>query len=178
MITESRLINNSISDSEDMSYKARLINHIITELVQIHATALNAAKHAHAMATDKQNIPENKYDTLGLESGYLAQGQAQRAAECSAELDAFKHIIVKDFVAQDSITIGALVGIVDQHETPLWVFLAPSSGGTKFEFEGRKIMVISASSPLGKQLLGKELGDEYHIGQGSHSKHYFITDII
>lgn len=126
MITESRLINNRISDSEDMSYKAKLINHIISELEQIHATALNAAKHAHAMATDKQNISENKYDTLGLESGYLA----------------------------------------------------PSSGGTKFEFEGRKIMVISASSPLGKQLLGKELGDEYHIGQGSHSKHYCITDII
>ena len=174
MITESRLINNRISDSEDMSYKAKLINHIISELEQIHATALNAAKHAHAMATDKQNIPENKYDTLGLESGYLAQGQAKRAAE----LDAFKHIIVKDFVAQDIITVGDLVGIFDQHETSLWVFLAPSSGGTKFEFEGRKIMVISASSPLGKQLLGKELGDEYQIGQGSHSKHYCITDII
>lgn len=160
------------------SYKAKLIAHVISKLEHIHATALHAAKHAHQMATDKQNIAENKYDTLGLESGYLAQGQAQRAAECVAELDDIKHIAVKDFDAEDIITIGALVEIIDQNEVSLWVFLAPVSGGVKFEFEQRKIMVISAHSPLGKQLLGKEVYDECHIGQGIHSKHYRITDIV
>ena len=27
----------------------------------------------------EENIPENKYDTLGLEAAYLATGQARRA---------------------------------------------------------------------------------------------------
>ncbi|MDG1121743.1 MAG: GreA/GreB family elongation factor [Glaciecola sp.] len=161
-----------------MSYKAQLIKHVIANLEQVHTTAVNAAKHAHDMATDKQNIPENKYDTLGLESGYLAQGQANRAAEYLVELDAMKHIPVKDFIADDIIAIGALVGLCDQHDASMWVFLAPVSGGMTFEFEHRNIMVISARSPLGQQLLGKEVYDECHIGQGTHSKHYRITDIV
>jgi transcription elongation GreA/GreB family factor len=159
------------------SYKAKLIAHVISELEHIHATALHAAKHAHQMATDKQNIAENKYDTLGLESGYLAQGQAQRAAECVADLDIMKYIAVKDFDADDIITIGALVEIIDQNETSLWVFLAPVSGGIKFEFEQRNIMVISAHSPLGKHLLGKELSDEFSIGLGARGKQYRIMDM-
>ena len=87
-----------------------------------------------------------------------------------------KHIPVKDFIADDIIAIGALVGLCDQHDTSLWVFLAPVSGGMTFEY--RNIMIISARSPLGQQLLGKEVYDECHIGQGTHSKHYRITDIV
>ena len=77
----------------------------------------------------------------------------------------------------DIITIGALVEIIDQNETSLWVFLAPVSGGIKFEFKQRKIMVTSTHSPLGKQLLGKETGDELSIGLGARSTQYRITDM-
>jgi hypothetical protein len=49
-----------------MYYKRRLIDHLIIELEANYQTALTAARRAHSTATDKANIAENKYDTLGL----------------------------------------------------------------------------------------------------------------
>ena len=40
--------------------------------------------------THEENIAENKYDTLGLEAAYLAQGQAQRVNECYLSIQQFE----------------------------------------------------------------------------------------
>jgi hypothetical protein len=64
---------------KSMYYKRRLIDHLIIELEANYETALTVAKRAHSTATDQANIAENKYDTLGLEAAYLAEGQAKCA---------------------------------------------------------------------------------------------------
>ena len=93
--------------------KKHLINQLILELKANHNTAITAAKRAHNTATDKENIAENKYDTLGLEAAYLAEGQAKRALECGAELDVVEKLTIKEYKNNDAIGIGALVGIID-----------------------------------------------------------------
>jgi len=67
--------------------------------------------------------------------------------------------------------------LVDHSKKTLSLFLAPVSGGVKFVFEGQTIVVITQSSPLGKQLLGKYLDDEFEMGNGQHKKSYTITGI-
>jgi hypothetical protein len=160
-----------------MHYKERLIEHLIIELEAIYQTALCAAKRAHSTATDKANIAENKYDTLGLEAAYLAEGQAKRASECGADLKAIKYLTAIDCLASDAIVIGALVRLIDQNEQSLSLFLAPVSGGLKFIFEKRTIVVITQSSPLGKQLLGKYVDDEFEFGIGQYKKIYQISNV-
>jgi len=66
--------------------KQTLLSLIIARLESDHALALQAAKTAHAAATHEENIPDNKYATLGLEASYLAQGQANRAQDILAAL--------------------------------------------------------------------------------------------
>ena len=160
-----------------MNYKKRLISHLIIELKAIYQTALNAVKRAHSDATDKANIAENKYDTLGLEAAYLAQGLAKRASECSANLEAIQNLAAVDYSSSDAIVIGTLVKLIDQNEKPLLLFLAPVSGGLKFVFEERTITVITSSSPLGKQLLGKYVDDEFEMVIGKHKDVYLISEL-
>ena len=160
-----------------MQYKRKLIDHLIVELEATYETALNAAKMAHSSATIKANVAENKYDTLALEAAYLAEGQAKRASECHTDLDMIQNFIALDYTLNDAIIVGALVRLIDQHENSLWLFLAPVSGGLKFVFEQRTIVVITESSPLGEQLLGKFVDDEFEFGNGQHQKQYLISDI-
>jgi len=160
-----------------MHYKRKLIDHLILELEATYQTALTAAKRAHSTATDKANIAENKYDTLALEAAYLAEGQAKRASECNADLKSIQNLTAQDYSLSDAVVVGALVGLIDQHEKPLSLFLAPVSGGLKFAFEGRSIVVITPSSPLGKKLIGKFVDDEFEIGHAKHKKSYRINDI-
>ncbi|MFT5540869.1 MAG: hypothetical protein ACI97K_001306 [Glaciecola sp.] len=160
-----------------MHYKRKLIDHLILELEVIYQTALTAAKRAYSTSTDKANIAENKYDTLALEAAYLAEGQAKRASECRADLDAIRSLTALECSQSDAIVVGALVRLIDQHEKPLSLFLTPVSGGLKFVFEEQIILVITQSSPLGKELLGKFVNDEFEFGNGQHKKSYRISDI-
>lgn len=54
--------------------KKLLILQIIADLNAAIQTALAAADDARATATNKENVAENRYDTLGLEAAYLAHG--------------------------------------------------------------------------------------------------------
>lgn len=161
-----------------MQYKRKLIDHLIIELEATYETALTAAKRAHSTATDKANVAENKYDTLALEAAYLAEGQAKRASECHTDLYAIQNLKALDYTLNDAIVVGALVKLIDQHNKLLSLFLAPVSGGLKFVFEQRTIVVITQSSPLGKKLLGKFVDDEFAFGNGQHKKQYLISDIV
>lgn len=160
-----------------MNHKKRLIDHLVIELDAIYKTALTAAKRAHRTATDKENIAENKYDTLGLEAAYLAQGQAKRALECCAELEAIQKLSAVDYSSSDAIVVGTLVSLIDQDEQQQSLFLAPVAGGLKFIFEEKNIVVITQSSPLGKKLLGKYVDDEFELTAGQHKKIYRISEI-
>lgn len=160
-----------------MYYKRRLIDHLILALETNYQTALTAAKRAHSTATDKANIAENKYDTLALEAAYLAEGHANRASECRADLETVKNLSAQDYSQNDAIVVGASVVLIDQDDKSLSLFLAPVSGGIKFEFDKQTIVVITQSSPLGKSLLGKCVDDDFEIGNGKHKKRYIVSEI-
>jgi hypothetical protein len=175
-----------------MLYKQSVIEQLILALEATYKTALNEAKRAHLTATDKANVAENKYDTLGLEAAYLAEGQAKRALQCNADLEKVKKLSAqwlgtgsqsmqdqhnKEGSSNDRVVVGVSVSLIDQHGNILWLFLAPVAGGLKFVCEQHTIMVITPSSPLGKHLLGKYLDDEFEFGQGQHKKHYRVCSI-
>ena len=156
--------------------KKRLLNQLASELEALYQTALKAAKRAHNTATDKANIAENKYDTLGLEAAYLAEGQAKRASECQVELEVIQKLPAIDFLPNDAIAVGALVVLVDQFETQKYLFLAPVAGGHNFSYEGNSIVVITPSSPLGRALLGKYVDDEFELQVSHEQKSYLISE--
>ncbi|MCP4324487.1 MAG: transcription elongation factor [Psychromonas sp.] len=140
--------------------KQLLLETLLTELNRVHQVAVDAVKRAHATASDKANIPENKYDTLALEAGYLAQGQSKRVEQCAADIQAFEQL---NYLAYKKVQSGALVLLLDESDKEKWLFFGPAAGGLKVEFESKEIIVVTASSPLGKAINQAEVGQEVTV---------------
>jgi len=138
--------------------KTDLLRQIIAQLAHDLALLLAAAKSAHAAATHEENIPDNKYATLALEASYLAQGQANRASEIRRAIEAYKQMDSRS-PEDGKIRLGALITLEGEDGARKVVFIGPLEGGRKIALQGREVMVITPASPLGRELLGKIVGD-------------------
>lgn len=132
-----------------------------------------AAKKAHEAATHEENIPDNKYDTLSLEASYLAQGQANRAQELRLALHAYQSLSLQRFEEDQPIRLTALVTLEADDGEQRVIFLGPEEGGLKIPLASEEIMVITAGSPLGSELIGKYLGDSVPLGK----REYEVVEI-
>ncbi len=164
-------------EQPNLTAKKALRDYLLSYLEVRYQTALRSSEIARASAADKSNVAENKYDTLGTEASYLADGQAKRALACLDDVNAIKGMSVINFKLDDAIVIGAYIQLVDQDQQFLCLFLAPVSGGLKFHYNDTDIMIITPQSPLGHCLLGKFVDDEFYFGEGAHKKHFIIQSI-
>jgi transcription elongation GreA/GreB family factor len=138
---------------------------ILAELKSRYDLASAAALQAYETATHEENVAENKYDTLGLEASYLAEGQSRRVAEAEREIKSFERLSIREFNEDDSVQFAACVGLRELSSQALMeVFLSPVAGGVRIEFEGRQILLVTDQAPLGKALLGAYLEDEISLG--------------
>jgi transcription elongation GreA/GreB family factor len=142
--------------------KQMLLEAIVAQLVEELEVYFRAAQASHAEATHEQSKPESKYDTRGLEASYLARGQSKQAAEMQAAIKEFQNLPVRDFVKGDFIDVGALVELEQGKERTLY-FVGPRAGGTEVKYGERELLVITPSSPLGAQLMGKKQGDRLQL---------------
>ena len=139
--------------------KRLLLNEILKKLEEDYQLFFNAAKTAHDAATHQENIPDNKYDTLALESSYIAQGQANRAQEIKSSITQLRQLSIKTFLPEDPIRLSALVELEEEDGSQRMLFLAPAGGGLVVRCQNRDVRVITPESPLGRVLLGSHLSD-------------------
>lgn len=159
--------------------KLQILRLIVEQLTQDLAVQFNAAKAAHEASTHEENIPDNKYETLALEASYVAQGQANRAQEIRRALEAYKQLTLQNFEDSNAIGLTALVTLSDADDTTRTVFIGPLEGGLKVvdELSGTEIVVITPASPLGRDLIGKSVGDPVRIGIGRGRKEFEIVGV-
>lgn len=142
--------------------KTELLARIVAQLREELARLASAALASHADATDGESKAENKYDTRGLEASYLAHGQSRAAEEAAEAVTQFTALAPRDFGPGETIALGALVRLEDGNR----YFVGPRAGGTEVEFDGATVMVITPSSPLGRQLVGRRQGDTLALALG------------
>jgi len=125
------------------------------------SAAEQAAMQAYQSATDKENIAENKYDTLGLEASYLAHGQSKRVESCRQDLQNFRQLRARlDPVAMDSVKLGGLATLENQDGSLYHFLLLPMAGGTRLQVSGEEVLIVTHASPMGRSLIDREIGDE------------------
>lgn len=152
---------------------------IIKALIDIHDVAHQATQTAISAATDKQNIPEHKYDTLSLEAAYLAHGQAQRVQQCLQDIHTFKALPIKAFLEDEGINLGALVELYDEEgDYHKWFFVSPVAGGLSLDFNGLPVQMITLDSPLGRVLKDKLAGDECKLTIAGKLKCYEVVTLF
>ena len=126
--------------------------------------ATDAAIESAESATHEESRAEGKYDTRGLETSYLASGQARHAVELRESLAAVKNFSIPDFTQSSPIALGALVTLLSSQGREIF-FLAPGMGGIEISYDDNStITVISSRSPVGNELLGKSVGDRIQAG--------------
>lgn len=155
--------------------KDALLSEIIRHLEADHVLLLQAAKKAHEAATHEENIPDNKYATLGLEASYIAQGQANRAQDIQQALKTFRELKLLMFTESSPIRLTALVELEDEEGESRRVFLGPAAGGLRLAIDGEEVMVITPASPLGRELLGKQCGDVVTIESDANREYEIVS---
>lgn len=158
-------------------HKSDITSAIIKQLKQELSLAIIATENAHKAATDDQSVAETQYDTLAIEAGYLAHGQAQRVEEINQALKTFQHI-EKSLSNTNHIVIGALVQLESHISNNQYFFIASAAGGYRCEVSIENtqsaITVITPYSPMGKALMGKVCDDEIEFTVA----HTTTTDFI
>jgi len=159
--------------------KTLLLQLIREQLTHDLAVQFNAAKTAHEASTHEEIIPDNKYETLALEASYVAQGQANRAQEIKRALETYNQLTLQRFDDDSTIRLTALVTLAGDDAATRTVFIGPLEGGMKVvdHLTGGEIVLITPASPLGRDLIGKSVGDPVRIGVGPGCKEFVIVKV-
>lgn len=152
---------------------------IIEQLTHDLAVQFNAALAAHEASTHEENIPDNKYETLALEASYVAQGQANRAQEIRRALETYKQLTLRHYDDSSAIGLTALVTLTGEDDTSRTFFIGPLEGGMKLvdDRTGAEIVVITPASPLGRDLIGRGVGDVVRLTIGAGTKEFEIAEV-
>jgi transcription elongation GreA/GreB family factor len=162
---------------EMSSAKAALRDAIIAQLRADLALQIRAAQLARDEAISEESRAENKYDTHSQEAAYLAEGQARQAAEVEESISLYQSMPLSDLSNTDAIALGALVEVSSGTRTA-WYFVGPRGGGLELVTDGKSILVLTPQSPLGRQLLGRRVGDTVRPpGRGTAAQEQRIVSI-
>lgn len=143
--------------------KSALREAILHQLRAELARQTNAAVSARDEAISEESRAENKWDTHSQEAAYLAEGQARLATEIGASIELYGTLPLPEFKANDVIALGAVVevesggtgGKTRRHR----YFIGPRAGGLELRVGGHDLLVLTPQSPLGRQLIGRRVGE-------------------
>jgi transcription elongation GreA/GreB family factor len=138
--------------------KSALIRSIILQLEAELALQTEAALNSRDEATNEESRAEDKYDMRSQSAAYLAAGQAKLATEISEALVAWNALVPKAFSASDPVSTGALVTLESKGREVAYL-MGPHSGGREARDGKATATVVTASSPLGRQLVGRRVGE-------------------
>ncbi len=161
-----------------MTSKRTILQRVLDQLGQQLEHLTGASRAMHADASDEQNRAEDRYDTRGLETAYLASSQARQATEIEEALAAFQELKLRRFNTNTPIDLSALVELVSEtdHEPAVYL-VGPTGGGIVVEEKGTEILVITPESPLGAQLMGRKQGDTVKLETRGPAEAFRITDV-
>lgn len=145
--------------------KSKIVHEVLTLLETDLAHLLASAKAAHIAATHEESKAEDKYDTRGLEASYLAGAQSKRAAEIQAMIQDYRMIELLDFAPTATAAVTAIVEVECDGKRSSY-FLSRRGGGYSLTIDGKPVHVISVTSPLGEELVGRRVGEEFEVVLG------------
>jgi len=154
--------------------KSAVRDAIVAQLQSELDLQARAAHDSRDEATSVENKAEGKYDMRSQEAAYLAEGQARLAAEIAESISLYRALDLPDFSQGRPVALGALVTLETKGRRTIY-FLGPRNGGLEVSHDGVPYLVVSPSSPLGRQLLGRVAGDSVQLpGRGGVVTHRVV----
>lgn len=134
-----------------------------------------AANTARDEATNEESRAEDRFDMRSQSAAYLAAGQAKLAGELQAAIAAYRSMPLRAFEVEP-VAMGALVTLEAKGKRTLY-FFGPQHGGIEVKVGEVPVTVVTGASPLGRQLLGRRIGDSVNLPgrSGTAVPHQVIT---
>ena len=149
----------------------------IDQLTEELEAVTAATKSSIDTATNKEHQAKSKYDTFGLESSYLARGQAKRVEELIDALDRLQMLPLKELDDSSLIQLSALIRLKSKSSETRSLFFGPAGGGEAITVEGEEIVIVTSRSPLGQAVLGKSTGYTFSIKLGDTLETFTISSV-
>jgi transcription elongation GreA/GreB family factor len=129
--------------------------------------ATASQKAVQDAATHPENRSEHAKDMRATEVSYVARGLAARVAELQGAIAALANLSPGTFRPEDTIALTALVALADEDGQEALYFLVPAGGGEKLSIKGAIVRTLTPTSPLGGELIGRQVDDEVELPGGS-----------
>lgn len=126
--------------------------------------ALTASQQAsQAGAAHEETRAEDPKDMRSTEASYLARGLADRVGDLQTQLVALARFTPVALAPGAAIVPGALIDLEDEDGEETTHFLVPAGGGEKLRVENTTIHALSPTSPLGQELVGREVDEDFEL---------------
>src|SRR5690349_21397192 len=154
---------------------AQLREHLLGAARVARSARDAAAVEAREGATPAERREDSR---TAIEQGSMARAQDRRLREAEAAVEALAAFTPPRWSERSPIAVGALVEVEDEESGEgRTVFLAPVGAGVTLEGPGGDglFAVITPSSPLGRALIGRRVGDAVDLTIDRELKSYAIT---
>lgn len=137
------------------SIKISLLDKLIDKLTLDKLGTIEALDTTKSLASSKEFVAESKWDTRGIEAGYLAGAQEKRLKELDIELASLEQMrrsLEKSFKVSTCVEVGALVWTKEKQ-----YYITPFTGGLDIETKMGAFKIITLKSPMFKKLKDEEI---------------------
>lgn len=138
--------------------------------------ALNFASYqAYKKASDEApGAMESHSDTSKFQIGAVSGNLAEHLVKLDKSISCLKE--GKDAVS-NIIEEGAIIKIKDSGHVITYYLVPDGAGGQDLEIDNEKIKTITASTPLGKSILNKKVGDSVELAIGPKTRKLEIISV-
>ena len=152
---------------------AALVEHITADMRRNMA----GQQATHEGATHAEAKPENDKDTRAIEAQYLARGLAMRVEQQRDDIARLQAMRLASFDEETPIALSAVVELVDAAEAPERYFITAVGGGLRVRVEGVDLIAVTASSPMGRALLGRFVDDDITVPTPSGPRYLSVVSV-
>ena len=141
--------------------KTKILEYVIRETeseIDKLKAELAHAKHAKLEAPGRM---QSRYDTMGIEAGWMADSLAKALGEKSAALIALQKFSLP--TTPPRVAPGAIVGLGPRGgAVEDYYFILPAAGGASYKVQDSQleVAVITPQAPIARSILGKTVGAE------------------
>jgi len=154
--------------------KREIVQSIIDQLQADLWVLEDAVNLARDTATHADCLGSSKYETMGLEASYLAQGQGLRLLEVERALQYFNDLALSP--VNGMVGLSSLFVLQDDQGNSQCLWLATEAGGLKVQCGDALITVITPKAPLGRAVMGKAIHDSVEVNIAGAIRCYEVVD--
>lgn len=154
--------------------KIAVLNHLLDETKSKLKDAQLAYNTAKEHASKQELKAESKHDTRGIEAGYLAGAQQRRVYELEQDLKLLEEINLEH--DHSTVSVGSLV-CAHFNGIDRYYFISSTAGGTLVKVGDQTVLVISAFSPIGTEMINLSAGDSFTVETANETREYTVQSI-